>query len=381
MLRINQLFSTPIWATNILLILSFATQAADLPLLTEDGIISGTVDIAFHTRTTLDNTGKLAKDSPAQGVKDEYQIALKVAKTTEFSGKIERQPRLFSKVLGREIQPAELNYSLGLSVLNPTDPSQKKEVGKWIGLVPVDDKGVYDFGTGSKPLRIVVDTVGKAQGFEDRFSGQVKGKSQDKKSMVKSAVAKASTTLTRLIGKKEVKIEVKNVDPLSFESLVLASGPAQSYPRAVVNGRLDFDYDTGNWFTSGITFKYTLDGTAYEDVVTGSIKWEEDADRKSTGKGHYAFNLRFNEAKHQNTTDEKAVFDTSNLSAEEAFFAVDASIPGLTGKVDYVDTLSKDGGPIASKVSYSLKANKLTKQQVMNFFKLWMVVIGPTNDE
>lgn len=381
MLRINRLFSLQTWTMNILFLLSLPAYAADLPVLTEDGIISGTVEIAFHTRTTLDSTGKLAKDSPAQGVKDEYQIALKVAKTTEFSGKIERQPRLFSKILGREIQPAELNYNLGLSVLNPADQSQKREVGKWIGLVPIDDKGTYDFGGGSKPLRIVVDSVGKAQGFEDRFSGQLKGKSQDKKSMVNSAVKKASTTLTRLIGKKEVKIELKNVDPLSFESLVLAAGPTQSYPRAVVNGRLDFDYDTGNWFTSGMIFKYTLDGITYEDTVTGSIKWEEEANHKETGKGHYTFNLRFNEAKYQNASDEKAAFDTSSLSAEEAFFAVDTSVPTLTGRIDYVDSSGKDEIPIASKTSYQLKANKLTKQQVMNFFKLWMVAIGPTNDE
>ena len=34
-----------------------------------------------------------------------------------------------------------------------------------------------------------------------------------------------------------------------------------------------------------------------------------------------------------------------------------------------------------SGVTYNLNANKLTKQQVMNFFKLWMIAVGPTNDE
>jgi len=37
--------------------------------------------------------------------------------------------------------------------------------------------------------------------------------------------------------------------------------------------------------------------------------------------------------------------------------------------------------PAASKIKYALHANKLTKQQVLHFFKLWMVCIGPTNDE
>ena len=32
-------------------------------------------------------------------------------------------------------------------------------------------------------------------------------------------------------------------------------------------------------------------------------------------------------------------------------------------------------------MTYHLDANKLTKQQIVNFFKLWMVCVGPTNDE
>jgi hypothetical protein len=29
----------------------------------------------------------------------------------------------------------------------------------------------------------------------------------------------------------------------------------------------------------------------------------------------------------------------------------------------------------------ALHANKLTKQQIMAFFKLWLICVGPTNDE
>jgi hypothetical protein len=36
---------------------------------------------------------------------------------------------------------------------------------------------------------------------------------------------------------------------------------------------------------------------------------------------------------------------------------------------------------IASKIGYELNANKLSKQQVMNFAKLWLIAVGPTNDE
>ncbi|MGV3659945.1 MAG: hypothetical protein ACO1TE_07165, partial [Prosthecobacter sp.] len=69
---------------------------------------------------------------------------------------------------------------------------------------------------------------------------------------------------------------------------------------------------------------------------------------------------------------------------EEAFFAVDNSIPSLTGTIAYVDTMAKVGGEdsvSASKITYQLDANQLTKQQIMNFIKLWLIGIGPTNDE
>lgn len=76
---------------------------------------------------------------------------------------------------------------------------------------------------------------------------------------------------------------------------MLAKGPAEIYPRTMVNGRLDYDYETGNWFTDGIKPCTTLDGAEMEDIVTGSIKWIEDPNRASNGKGCYEFNLRFNE--------------------------------------------------------------------------------------
>jgi hypothetical protein len=70
------------------------------------------------------------------------------------------------------------------------------------------------------------------------------------------------------------------------------------------------------------------------------------------------------------------------MTDEEAFFAVDNSLPCLTGTINYVDTfVPGTTTPSSSKVTYNLNANKLTKQQVMNFFKLWMICVGPTNDE
>jgi hypothetical protein len=173
---------------------------------------------------------------------------------------------------------------------------------------------------------------------------------------------------------------VKKSDPMRFENLVLAKGPSANYARTTVNGRLDYDYETGNWYTDGITFRYNLDGKDMEDKVSGSIKWVEDPDRKANGKGYYEFNLRFNEDKNKKSGNENAAFE--KMSDEDAFFAVDNSIPCLTGRISYVDTFASNPDlPASSKVTFALDANKLTKQQIMNFFKLWMVCVGPTNDE
>ncbi|MCC6322855.1 MAG: hypothetical protein IT438_15635 [Phycisphaerales bacterium] len=345
--------------------------------ITEDGVIAGTMDIQFNTRTSKDTSGDLREDSPAVGVKDRYSFSLSVVKTTEYSGEITRQPNLFTKTLGRKKQDAQLFYKVDLAVLNPKDTKQKKNVGRWVGTVPIDTaSGAFDLSGGAKSesqLRINVDAVGKAAAFVDNFAGRLVGKAEKKDNL-------ASYHYKRIIGGKTVEVKVKKSDPMRFENLVLAKGPSENYPRTIVNGRLDYDYETGNYFADNIRFKYSLDGADYEDIVTGTIKWVEDPDRKSNGKGFYDFNIRFNEEKNTSASSEGAAFE--KLSDEDAFFAVDNSVPCLTGRVTYADVIPAGQDlPTSSKVTYALNANKLTKQQVMNFFKLWLVAIGPTNDE
>lgn len=349
-------------------------QDKDANTLTEDDVIAGTMNIDFKTRTNHDNSGDLKEGSPAIGAQDKYTFQLNVAKTTEFSGEILRQPKLFSSVLGRTKQNAKLAYSVNVSVLNPKDLKQKRAVGKWVGEAAIDPKsGAFDLGGGESPLRMVIEAVGSAKSFTDRFGGVLQGKAEKKESL-------SARTYKRIIGDKTVEITVKRSDPMSFNQIELAKGPAEVYPHTYVNGRLDYDYETGNWYTDGIRFKYQLDGKDYEDVVTGSIKWVEDTDRATNGKGHYEFNLRFNEDKNKSAAGEGAAFD--KMSNEDAFFAVDNSIPAMTGRIEYQDTFISGGTtPSSSKITYHLNANKLNKQQVVNFFKLWMVCVGPTNDE
>jgi len=358
-------------------------SAADIPgAITQNGFIAGTMTIDFGTRKNLDTTGKLADGSPAEGAQDVYSLNLSVAQTTEYAGKITRKPRLVSKILGREIQPADLTYDISLAVRNPSNLSQKKTVGKWVGHVAIDEHGVYDFGASSaeaSQLRIAIDAVGKAQAFVGGFGGKIYGKDQTRKGEIAEKLAE----YTRIVKGKKVKVTAKKTDPLKFSGVVLGEGPAPIYPHTQVDGNLDYDYDTGNWYTNGIRFRYTFDGKEIEDLVTGSIKWVEDPNRATNGKGTYEFNLRFNEEKYQPATDESAVF--SDTQAEDAFFAVDNSVPSMTGTIAYEDTVINSGDEeptvVSSKVTYNLNANQLTKQQAVNFFKLWMVIVGPTNDE
>lgn len=233
------------------------TAAAQPEQITMDGAIAGTMDIEFGTRTNLDTTGDLKEGSPALGAKDTYRFTINVAKTTEFSGAVTRQPNLYTRTLARRKQDALLTYSIDLAVLNPRDLKQKRVVGKWVGTVPIDTAtGAYDLAGGKakeSPLRFAVDAVGRASAFQDYFAGRLVGKAEKKDNL-------AQYTFKRVIGERTVTVTVKKTDPMKFDNMILAMGPAEVYPRTVVNGRLDYDYETGNWYTDGIRMRYTLDG-------------------------------------------------------------------------------------------------------------------------
>jgi hypothetical protein len=132
--------------------------------VTEDDIIAGQMTIDFKTRTNLDSSGDLKEGSAAIGAQDKYMFNLSVAKTTEFSGDIVRQPKLYTKTLGRTKQNAKLAYNVSIAVLNPKDLKQKKNVGKWVGEVAIDpNSGAYNLGGGESPLRVAIDAVGRAR--------------------------------------------------------------------------------------------------------------------------------------------------------------------------------------------------------------------------
>src|SRR5688572_3427062 len=101
--------------------LAIASAALAQDAVTQENIIKGSMDITFNTRTKLDTTGKLKEGSSELGARDIYNLKLTVADTTEYVGKVERQPQLLSSIILQEKQPAQLFFSLDLAVRNPKD--------------------------------------------------------------------------------------------------------------------------------------------------------------------------------------------------------------------------------------------------------------------
>lgn len=321
--------------------------------------ITGTMDITFNTRMTQ-NIG--SDGTPNKGVKDVYKVNLK-AGAVEFKGSIDRTPRITSKMMGSEKQRGSLFYSLALSV-NGT------YLGDWLGTVVTDDAGQYLWnGSGdpnSKP-RIQIQSVGNQAAFTDYFSGVMLGKG--------SQPGGTAKFVRKLSGGKVATYTANNIDPMDFRQLTVAKGPLGSHYRFTVDGKLIYDRESGSWITEGINI--LPEGSKQADKITGSIRWVEDPNRASNGKGEYLLNLRWNEDRVQPSEE---TFTGGEVD-EESFFAVDKAKPGLTGKIIYEDKLGTDNSVISSKVTFDVIANNMERNQVLAFLKLWLVGVGPLNDE
>lgn len=331
--------------------------------------VKGKLDIQFNSRIQLDDSGK-----PKAGVKDVYTFDLQVVDTAIFQGTIEHLPTILSDTLGMEKQAGVLNYNLNLLVANPANLSQKRAVGKLVGGVQIDKNGVYNYDKGT--LRIAVDAAGTAAGFESAFRGTAAGK-PPKTSSTLAKIKKQAQTLTRKVQGKTVKLVVTDYDIMTLNGLVLAAGPVKTYPDTTVNGEMLYDYERSAWYFRGLTMTYQVDGKPVTDKLTGNIKWIESPQRKTNGEGEYQFDVRFNEPEEK--SGETAVFQP--VDDEAAFFAVDKTMPSLTGTAKYKDQMR--GETVASSaVAIDLTGNNLNKQQVMNATKLiWLVAVVPVNAE
>jgi hypothetical protein len=340
------------------LTLSFS-GLAQTPKTISGPAITGTMEIIFNTRVSsnTDSEGK-----PVKGVSDTYKVDL-TAGNLAIKGKIERTPRIVSSILGRETQKGKLFYQLAWSF-------KGTYLGDWLGTVGTNDRGEYLWdGAGdptSKP-RIQVQTVGNQAGFTDYFDGIMIGKGGQPGGSAKF--------FRKLAGGKVATYTATNIDPMDFRNLTVAKGPLGAYGRVTFNGKLVYDRESGSWITEGISA--LGEGTKVADKITGSIRWEEDPNRASNGKGRYLLNLRWNEDRVQ-PSDE--TFSAGPID-EESFFAVDPAKPGLTGTISYEDKLGPEGSPVFSRVSYDVQATNMERGQILAFLKLWLVGVGPLNDE
>lgn len=347
-------------------------QATD-PNAAPADAIKGEMNMTFNTRTQAGTED----GAPKKGVKDVYTTSLTINGNRQVTGTITRQPRI-KQLKIRTVQQPQYDFDLKwVALLSNQGP---RTVGNWVGVMPIDEKtGAFIVDGGGDQQRAMRIAIDVGQAFTDQFSGRFYGKPEDKSSL-------SYESFKRTIQGKTVEYKYQ-ADPMRFDGLIMAEGPDKGrYTRCTVNGSLDYDRATGNYFAKNLRLNYTYDGKEFADAITGTIKWVEDPQRASNGKGKYEFNLRFNEEKHAKPLPEDKV---TAIADEDAIFAVDASIPSITGTIEYVDTFAgsaakdADGKPLptTSKATYNLKASGLTKQQVMNFAKLWLVAVGPTNDE
>jgi len=331
-----------------------------------------------------------SRSERSQSAIDDYTIQdLAVADLMIMKGDIQRVP------------DQKLTYSVRFDVVNPQNPAQVAHDAAILrGDMAIDAGGRYDPENG----RLRLDVI-KGNQATSRFTGGIQGREvvrwwQIGKRLNKAG-AEAVKAYSRFVDGKVVTIQVKNPDPLRFESLGLAAGPFSFLVDAKVSGVFDYDYELGNWLTdqAGLQFTYSVGDTIVSDHVSGSIRYVEEAGQFTDAKGkthaytsYYDYNLRFNEPP---VNKDAALFggDTAQADTDAFFSAADQTKAGLYGRVYYADSEtdckkatndkgeSKCVGPTHSDVFYDLHGVKLSYEQLANWMKLEQLVIGPFTDE
>lgn len=321
--------------------------------------INGTLGISYQSRV---EAGKV-------GAVDTYTLAANVNNSVLFNGTIKQAPRLanvgyFSTTL---LQTGKISFDISCDVINQKNTNQTRNIGKVFGETIINERNVYLYDGGN--VRMIVVN----QQNESRFRGLTFGKPPVQKLTGVEALKQQALTLTKNVNGKAVKINVAKYDKMGFQSFVLAGGPVPIYPEATVNGDMLYDYARSAWHFQNVSILYAVDKgngqrVRMEDKLTGNIRWNDKT-------SEYEFDVRVNEP----PPSESAAFEAS--SDENSFFETDSSIPALVGKMKYKD--SKQGDTVTgSQVTIELAGNRLTKQQVMNLFKLIILgAIVPLNAE
>jgi hypothetical protein len=215
--------------------------------------VTGAITITYNSRSERSSSGL-----------DVYEVQnLVIGDLMAYNGTIQRTPN------------KQLNYSLKIDVFNPSNPSQvAKDVAIIRGDLMIDERGRYNPEAGKLRLDVV-----KGQQFSSPYKGVIQGREVTRwweiAERLKKAQGEATKLYTRYVDGKNVTIQVKNPDPLTFEGLGLPTGPYSYLVETRVGGTLDYDYELGNWLTDakGVTFGYTIADKAYTDKLTGSVRY------------------------------------------------------------------------------------------------------------
>ena len=255
---------------SMMLLVSSAAPvvAAATAQVASPNTVKGTINIAFNSRTDLDDSGK-----PRMEVADVYKFDLKARGVFDCLGTITHLPRI-AGITGLEKQTSTLTYKMGMSIYNPSNLDQTLSIGTLDGMVPIDKQNVYRFKEGN--LRIIVIKAGKADPFESRFTGTAYGKPPEKTGLLASATKKAQTFKRQLKG-KPLELAVTKYDMLNFPDVVLAAGPTRGdHPEVSISGKEYYDYTTESWIFDDFTMSYIAPktgGKAVTDRLSGTVKW------------------------------------------------------------------------------------------------------------
>jgi hypothetical protein len=345
----------------VVLVVSLALQVTAQTNAPQPTYIKGGLDIRYNSRI---HPGKI-------GFNDVYSfIDLNISNSAVFKGSITQTPLIRGSVYGIS-QQSSMKFELDCFIVNPANPRDTRQVGRIYGAVPISENNEYNYANGTVKLGINL-----AQGSETKFDGLVLGKPNRPAGWFDSFKGEA-IRLGVYSGDKIKSISIKKYDKMTFQQHILAEGPLSMYPASTVNGELLYDYNRNTWFFNNVTITYFLKNRAMvADKLSGTVTYFEPPNRKTTGESEYRFDIRFNEP----PISEAALFNTTEMD-ESSVFQQNTTVPSLTGVMKYKDTFV-NGTVTASMVQVDLMGNRLTKQQVMNVFKLvFFSSIVPFNAE
>lgn len=122
----------------------------------------------------------------------------------------------------------------------------------------------------------------------------------------------------------------------------------------LVEGTLTYQYKDDTW-VSDLKLSASINGQSVGEAIRGKIKWVEDkAPSPGTAASHYDFDLLLQEAS--------------------------GKAGSLKGSIAFNDVKDKEIST-RTRADYNLVAVDVSQRQILNFMKIWIVMVGPTHDD